>query len=387
MAAVLSNNMNDIKQVSFFMEECRRMGILVLGPDVNESFYKFTVNDKGAIRFGMGAVKGVGRAAVETIVAHRQKQPYTSIFDLTQRIDLRAANKKSFESLILAGGLDSLSDAHRAQYFHHNGDGVTFVEKALKYGAQHQENEQSSQVSLFGADAAVTIATPELPACEPWTALKELKQEKEVVGIYISAHPLDDFAPAMKHFCNAKLGVFNDMDALVNKELSFGGMVGEVDHRVSKNGKGWAMFILEDFEESYQFKIFGEEYLKYRHFLVEDNFIHVKASVREGWLNRETGKRSAPRMQFNAFQLLQDTLTSSTNKITLKLDVALADEKLASFLDELFKKHKGDHKVDMTFYETKDKIKLHTMSRKLKIHVGSDLLEALDAYPVAYKLN
>ena len=387
MAAVLSNNMNDIKQVSFFMEECRRMGILVLGPDVNESFYKFTVNDKGAIRFGMGAVKGVGRAAVETIVAHRQKQPYTSIFDLTQRIDLRAANKKSFESLILAGGLDSLSDAHRAQYFHHNGDGVTFVEKALKYGAQHQENEQSSQVSLFGADAAVTIATPELPACEPWTALKELKQEKEVVGIYISAHPLDDFAPAMRHFCNAKLGVFNDMDALVNKELSFGGMVGEVDHRVSKNGKGWALFMLEDFEESYQFKIFGEEYLKYRHFLVEDNFIHVKASVREGWLNRETGKRSTPRMQFNAFQLLQDTLTTNTNKITLKLDVAHANEKLASFLDELFKKHKGDQKVDMTFYETKDKIKLHTMSRKLKIHVGGELLEALDAYPVDYKLN
>ncbi|MAW16087.1 MAG: DNA polymerase III subunit alpha [Flavobacteriaceae bacterium] len=387
MAAVLSNNMNDIKQVSFFMEECRRMGILVLGPDVNESFYKFTVNNKGAIRFGMGAVKGVGRGAVETIVEHRKVKPYESIFDLTQRIDLRSANKKSFESLILAGGLDSLSDASRSQYFHHNGDGVTFVEKALKFGAQHQENEQSSQVSLFGADAEVTIATPELPNCEPWTALKELKQEKEVVGIYISAHPLDDFAPAMKHFCNAKLGVFNDMDALVNRELSFGGMVGEVDHRVSKNGKGWAIFGLEDFEDSYQFKIFGEEYLKYRHFLVEDNFIHVKASVREGWLKRETGKRGAPRMQFNAFQLLQDTLTTSTHKITLKLDVTQADEKLASFLYELFKKHKGDHKVDMTFYETEDEIKLHTTSRKLKVHVGGELLEALDGYPIVYKLN
>ena len=170
------------------------------------------------------------------------------------------------------------------------------------------------------------------------------------MGIYISAHPLDDFAPAMKHFCNAKLGVFNDIDALVNKELSFGCIVGEVYHRVSKNGKGWAMFMLEDFEESYQFKIFWEEYLKYRHFLVEDNFIHVKASVLEGLLNRETWKRGAPRMQFNAFQLLQDTLTSSTNKITLKLDVAHADEKLASFLEELFKKHNGDHKVDTVSY-------------------------------------
>ena len=387
MAAVLSNNMSDIKQVSFFMEECRRMGISVLGPDANESFYKFTVNDQGAIRFGIGAVKGVGHAAVRTIVENRKEIPYTSIFDLTQRIDLRAANKKSFESLILAGGLDSLASAHRAQYFHHNGDGVTFIEKALRYGAQHQENEQSSQVSLFGADSAVSIPAPVLPDCEPWGALHTLKQEKEVVGIYLSGHPLDDFAPAMKHFCNAKVGLFNDLDLLVNKELSFGGMVGEVQHRVSKNGKGWAIFTLEDFEESHEFKIFGEEYLKYRHFLVLDSFIHVKALVREGWLNRETGKRGEPRLQFTAFQQLQDTLSAYTKKITLRLDVAHLDEPLLKFLENLFKENKGDHKVDMTFYENQKKVKLVTASRKLKVHVGDTFLAALDAYPVAYKLN
>ena len=387
MAAVLSNNMNDIKQVSFFMEECRRMGISVLGPDANESFYKFTVNDQGAIRFGMGAIKGMGRSAVQTIVEHRKEKPYASIFDLTQRIDLRAANKKSFESLILAGGFDSLSSAHRAQYFHHNGDGVTFVEKALRYGAQHQENEQSSQVSLFGDDSAVTIPTPTLPECDPWGALHALKQEKEVVGIYLSGHPLDDFAPAMKHFCNAKVGLFNDLTPLVNKELSFGGMVGEVQHRVSKNGKGWAIFALEDFEESYEFKIFGEEYLKYRHFLVTDSFVHVKALVREGWLNRETGKRGEPRLQFTAFQQLQDTLAAYTKKITLRLDLAHMDEALLVFLEELFKKHKGNHKLDMTFYEAQEQIKLSTTSRKVKVHVGEDFLAALDDYPVAYKLN
>ena len=387
MAAVLSNNMNDIKQVSFFMEECRRMGVAVLGPDANESFYKFTVNDKGAIRFGMGAIKGMGRAAVETIVLHRKEKPYTSIFDLTQRIDLRAANKKSFESLILAGGFDSISSAHRAQYFHHNGDGVTFVEKALKYGAQHQENENSAQVSLFGGDAAVSIPTPTLPECDPWTTLHTLKQEKEVVGIYLSGHPLDDFAPAMKHFCNAKVGLFQDLEPLVNKELSFGGMVGEVDHRVSKNGKGWAIFTLEDFEESFDFRIFGEEYLKYRHFLVTDSFVHIKALVREGWINRETGKRGEPRLQFTAFQQLQDTLTAYTRKLTLKLDLAQMDQELLAFLEELFKKHKGEHKVDMTFYESAQKIKLPTTSRKIKIHVGEELLNALDEYPIAYKLN
>ncbi len=387
MAAVLSNNMNDIKQVSFFMEECRRMGISVLGPDVNESFYKFTVNDKGAIRFGIGAIKGMGKAAVETIVAHRKEKPYTSIFDLTQRIDLRAANKKSFESLILAGGFDFISSAHRAQYFHHNGDGVTFVEKALKYGAQHQENEQSAQVSLFGSDASVSIPTPVLPECDPWKTLHTLKQEKEVVGIYLSGHPLDDFAPAMNHFCNAKVGLFQDLEPLVNKELSFGGMVGEVDHRVSKNGKGWAIFTLEDFDDSYAFKIFGEEYLKYRHFLVEDSFVHVKAVVREGWMNRETGKRSEPRLQFTAFQQLQDTLTAYTKKITLKLDVAYMDKDLLTFLDKLFKKHKGNHKLDMTFYEEEQQIKLPTSSRKVKIHVDEEFLNELDTYPIAYKLN
>lgn len=289
--------------------------------------------------------------------------------------------------MILAGGLDSLSSAHRAQYFHHNGDGIAFVEKALRYGAQHQENEQSSQVSLFGADSAASIPTPTLPDCDPWGTLHTLKQEKEVVGIYLSGHPLDDFAPAMEHFCNAKVGLFNNLDPLVNKELSFGGMVGEVQHRVSKNGKGWAIFALEDFEESYEFKIFGEEYLKYRHFLVSDSFIHVKALVREGWLNRETGKRGEPRLQFTAFQQLQDTLSAYTKKITLRLDVAYLDEKMLKFLENLFKENKGDHKVDMTFYENENKLKLVTASRKVKVHVGDEFLAALDAYPVAYKLN
>ena len=208
-----------------------------------------------------------------------------------------------------------------------------------------------------------------------------------MVGIYLSGHPLDDFAPAMKHFCNAKMGLLNDLDPLVNKELSFGGMVGEVDHRVSKNGKGWAIFSLEDFEESYEFKIFGEEYLKYRHFLVSDSFIHVKALVREGWVNRETGKRGEPRLQFNAFQQLQDTLATYTKKITLRLDANSLDQQLLTFLDNLFKENKGDHKVDMTFYETEEQLKLVTTSRKLKVHVGESLLTALDEYPVSYKLN
>jgi len=315
MAAVLSNNMNDIKQVSFFMEECKRMSIEVLGPDVNESFYKFTVNDKNEIRFGMGAVKGVGSGAVSSIIDGRKDKKYQSIFDLTKNIDLRSANKKAFDSLVYAGGFDSFKGVHRAQYLHDNGDGITFVEKAIKFGSKFQENKNSAQVSLFENSDEVQLNEPHIPNCEPWGTLDQLKQEKEVVGIYISGHPLDDFNLPMEHFCNASLEVLKDLKPLINKELRIGGIVGEVEHRISKNGKGWARFNLEDYLESYDFRIFGEEYLKFKHFLFENNFIHMRLIVKEGWRDRETGKTGDPRINFLSFQQLQDTFSNNAKKI------------------------------------------------------------------------
>ena len=295
MAAVLSNNMNDIKQVTFFMEECKRMRLDVLGPDVNESYYKFSVNKNGAVRFGMGAIKGVGHGAVKTIVELRKKDGnYKSIFDLAKRVDLRAANKKAFENLALAGGFDGFGDTHRAQYFHDEGDGITFLEKAIKYGAKHQENENSAQVSLFGAASDVQIAEPEVPPCEDWGTMEKLAQEKEVVGVYISGHPLDDFKTEMKTFCNGNLAMFNSLENYVNRDITFGGVVTDIQHRVSKQGKGWAIFMVEDYTDSYEFRIFGEEYLKFRHFLVKNSFVYVKSFVREGWVNRDTGKKERP---------------------------------------------------------------------------------------------
>ena len=387
MAAVLSNNMNDIKQVTFFMEECRRMGLNVLGPDVNESFYKFTVNDQQAIRFGMGAIKGVGRGAVETIIEQRKEQKYTSIFDLVKRIDLRAANKKAFENLVLAGGLDSLSNVHRAQYFNPDGDGITFLEKALRFGAKYQENLNSSQTSLFSDATNETYQDLTIPNCESWTNLIRLKKEKEVVGIYISSHPLDDFTHEMKHFMNISLNHLGDLSHLVRRELSLGGIVNDVQHLESRNGKGWARFTLEDFTDQYEFRIFGEDYLKYRHFLVVNQFIRIRISIREGWTNRETGKVGAPRMQYLQFEMLQNTIETNAKKLTLQLDIHQLKEEQILILQDNLKSYKGDQSLYFSVYDSKKKVKLMLNSKKQKVKITSDLLQYLDQESWHYKLN
>ena len=388
MAAVLSNNMKDIKTITFFMEECKRMRLPVLGPDVNESYYKFSVNKDNAIRFGMGAIKGVGYGAVQTIIEHRKKDGnYKSIFDLAKRIDLRAANKKAFEGLANAGGFDCFTDTHRAQYFLDEGNGVTFLEKAIRYGAKHQENADSAQISLFGDASEVQIPEPQIPPCENWGTMEKLAREKEVVGIYISGHPLDDFKLEMSNFCNANLEMLKDLDNFINRELSFGGIVTDVQHRVSKQGKGWAAFTVEDFTDSYEFRIFGEEYLKYRHFLVQNSFVYMKVFIREGWVNRDTGKKGNPRMQFNSFQLLHDVMDAYAKKLSLQFDIDDLDEHKINQLNDLMSSHKGKHNLHFLIYDHEDEMKLQLSSRKQKVNISQDLLGLLDEMEVKYKLN
>ncbi len=388
MAAVLSNNMNDIKQVTFFMEECKRMGLEVLGPDVNESYYKFAVNQQNAIRFGMGAIKGVGRSAVETIVENRKKDgAYASVFDLAKRIDLRAANKKSFENLALAGGFDSFGDTHRAQYFHAEADGQTFLEKVIKYGARAQESANSSQVSLFGAASEVQIPEPVVPPCEEWGTMEKLRKEKEVVGIYISGHPLDDFKIEINAFCNASVSCFHSPGDYLNRELSFAGVITDVQHRVSKNGKGWGLFTVEDYTDSFEFRIFGEEYLKFRHFLMINSFVYCKVLVREGWTNRETGKTGEPRLQFNHFMLLQEAMSQFAKKLTIKLDIARLGPQHITELKDTLVSFKGNHPLHFIVYEMDQAIKVNLISRKRKVEISSELLSLLEARDVHYKLN
>ncbi|WP_297694932.1 DNA polymerase III subunit alpha [uncultured Eudoraea sp.] len=388
MAAVLSNNMSDIKQVTFFMEECKRMGLEVLGPDVNESYYKFAVNKDNAVRFGMGAIKGVGRSAVETIVENRKENgAFKSVFDLAKRIDLRAANKKAFENLALAGGFDSFGDTHRAQYFHKTGDSSTFLEMVIKYGSKFQESENSSQVSLFGETSEVQIPEPEVPPCEEWGTMEKLRREKEVVGIYISGHPLDDFRTEINAFCNANVSFFNNLEDYVNRDLAFAGVITDVQHRVSKNGKGWALFTMEDYTDTYEFRIFGEEYLKFRHFLMINSFVFVKVFVREGWTNRDTGKKGDARLQYVNFMLLQETMENFAKKLTIKLNIdQLREENIHALKDTLIS-YKGKHPLNFVIYEMNEEIKVNLSSRKQKVEITSELLHTLEEKDVHYKLN
>ena len=388
MAAVLSNNMNDIKQVTFFMEECKRMGLDVLGPDVNESYYKFAVNDAGAVRFGMGAVKGVGKGAVETIVENRKEEgPYKSVFDMAKRIDLRASNKKAFESLAVAGGFDSFGTTHRAQYFHTEGDGVTFLEKIVKSGSKYQENQNSSQMDMFGGMSEAEIPEPIIPPCEEWGTMEKLRREKEVVGIYISGHPLDDFKSEIKAFTNGTISCFTDLPAYVNREVSFAGVITDVQHRVSKNGKGWAMFTMEDYMDTFEFRIFGEEYLKFRHFLMISSFAYVKIFVKDGWTNRDTGKKGDPRMQFNSFMLLQEVMESFAKKLTINLDVAQLKEENVVQLKDTISSFSGTQSLNFVVYEMEEKIKVSLVPRKQKVQITPELLAALEEQEVKYKIN
>lgn len=387
MAAVLSNNMNDIKQVSFFLEECKRMGLEVLGPDVNESFHKFTVNKDNAIRFGMGAIKGVGKGAVDTIVENRKTSPYRFVFDMAKRIDLRSANKKAFENIALAGGFDSFEDTHRAQYFHDEGDGITFLEKALRYGAKMQENENSAQVSLFGEMSEVQIPEPVVPPCDTWGTMEKLKREKEVVGIYISGHPLDDFKTEIKYFCNASLSDLRELTRLVNREVSIAGVITDIQHRTSKNGKGWAAFTVEDYNDSYEFRLFNEDYLKFRHFLLINSFIYLRLYVREGFIKKETGERSEPRLQYNTMMQLQDVMQQFAKKITIHLNVEDIKPNKIDVLKQAVRDHGGEHQLYFSVYKLDEDVKLTMQSRKLKVNINSDLIDILRSQDFIFKLN
>ena len=404
MAAVLSNNMNDIKQVTFFMEECKRMGLQVLGPDVNESHYKFTVNDKGAIRFGMGAVKGVGAGAVDTIVQSRKDGPYTSIFDLTRRIDLRAANKKAFESLAYAGGFDGFAGTHRAQYFHADGDGGTTLEKALKYGAKYKENENSAQVSLFGGSSNIHIPEPTLPFCAEWGLIEKLKYEKDVIGIYLTSHPLDNYRFEITHFCQHPVRLLTLIDKVKgaeveeeirtefnkirNRELVIGGMVTAANHRITKNGKPFGVMVFEDYSDAYEIALFGEDYVKMKGYLHEGYFIQIRGIIQERF--RQPGNWG---FEVKSMQLLSDLRDKLAKCLTIQVPLHELNDSFVSRIQQLVHNNieQYENKTCQLRFAVRDfesEISIEMPSKGTKISPSNDFIDALKAFEgVSYKLN
>jgi DNA polymerase-3 subunit alpha len=379
MASVLSNNMNDIKSVTFFMEECRRMGVPVLGPDVNESGYKFTVNAKGEIRFGLGAIKGVGGGAVENIVDERKSGgPFVDIFDFAKRVNLRNVNKRCFENLAKAGGFDCFSGIHRAQYFfkQHEKDS-SFLEKAVRFGLQSQNEAGSAQQSIFGEGGAADVPKPLVPQCEPWSSVYELNQEKEMVGIYISGHPLDDFKLEMDSFCNFDMARYNQgLDDYKNKELSMAGVVSEAAERMSKRGEQFGIIRLEDYTDGATFFLFGETYLKFRSFLVEGAFLYLKGKVEFSKYRQEC------RFNITSIELLPSLREKMVKGVTIQLPITGIDKSTIESLERIIKSNPGECSLKCILTDPSDRSNNVEMSSKsMRISLSNDFIQTLKHLP------
>lgn len=382
MASVLSNNMNDIKQVSFFMEECKRMGVPVLGPDINESNYKFTVNKEGAIRFGLGAIKGLGSAPVEAIINERNENGhYQSIFDLTKRVNLRVCNKKAFESLALAGGFDSFSKIHRAQYFKEDSNGRTFLENAVKFGSNYQENLNSSQVSLFGEATGTEMPEPEVPTCEEWGSIYKLNREKEVVGIFISGHPLDDYSLEINSFCNGDVSMLNNMEPNRNKDLLLACVVSEAEHRFTKNGDPFGTLLIEDYTDSFKLFLWRENYLKFKHFLVPGAFLAIKGRI------EIPARRSDYEFVIHSIEMLSGLREKRANNIQLRVSTKALDQRMITDLNKLFLDNEGKCGVSFTVYDPLEEIEVNLPSKSIKVDPNNALFKALNQFDLEFTVK
>ncbi len=340
MASVLTHNLSDIKKITFFIDESKRQGISVLGPDINESAVNFIVNKSGEIRFGMAAIKGVGEAAVNSIIEERNKNGfYTNIFDFTKRVNLRTVNKKSLESLAMAGAFDGFSNSHRAQYFHREStDDTIFLEKILKHASNYQSQKNSMQISLFGDEVESFSTNIELPECSNWSKLQQLKYEKEVTGFYMSGHPLDNFQLEIKSFCNISIGSINkNFNQLKNKSIIFAGMVTSVAHKTTKNGNPFGSFVIEDFSDSINLVLFGDSYIKNKNYIENEGY----ALLIKGRVQARKYDENVLELKILDIHLLPDAIEKFTREITLKFDLMDISEEIVTKLSKNIKENPG----------------------------------------------
>ncbi len=332
MAANLSNNLSDITKVTVFMDECKRMGLSVLAPDVNESYNDFTVNSHGQIRFGMAAIKGVGEAAVEKIIEEREKNgPYKDVYDFFERIDYKSVNKKTIENLVTAGGLDSFG-YHRAQYLHLVDATTTVLDNLVNYGQKNQQDSMNLQATLFGELDGFEVTKPNIPDCEPWHDYEKSKKEKELIGIYLTSHPLDPYKLEMQLLCTPVEELNSGLETFKGKEINIAGIITAKREGKTKTGKDFGILTLEDFSGTYELAFFGKDYTDFRQYFIDETAIYVKGKVGPKW-GKEGNELT---FTIQKVGLLEALTENAIRSITLQVDIEKLTLETVTEIHELF---------------------------------------------------
>lgn len=383
MAALLSRNLSDIKKISFFMDECKRMGLSVLGPDVNYSKSRFSVDDEGNVRFGLAAIKGVGEAAVQDIVECRQRDgKFKSVYDFMERVNLQAVNRKTLENLAVGGAFDSISDLPRSAYFASDGREGTFLEALVRYGNRVQSEKANVQQSLFGGgNAEADIQKPEPLPHEPWTKLEMLNKEREVIGIYLSSHPLDDFSVIIRHYCHSTLGDLQDLLSMKNKDFTVAGMVTSVTHLTTKTGKPYGRFTIEDYNSSHEFVLFSKDYENFRRYLYEGYYLLLRGRVQE-----RTYNPNELECRINSMMMLSEAQETLIRELTIALPVAELTEEIVSQLKETINENRGNVTLRVKVLDPQADVAVNLYSKTLKVGMTPGMVRFLDDNALRYTL-
>ncbi|MGQ1908845.1 DNA polymerase III subunit alpha [Marinifilum sp. RC60d5] len=384
MAAVLSRNLTDITKVTIFMDECKRMGLPVLGPDVNESYSTFTVNKEGAIRFGMVGVKGVGEQAVHDIIEERKNGPFKDIFDFVERVNLRSVNKRTLENLVMSGGFDSFG-LKRSQYFQPDESDVTFMEHLVKYGNKLQAENNNKQQTLFGGVEDYVVTPPKIPECAEWNKLERLNKEKELIGIYLSAHPLDDYKLEIDAFCNATLSeLSSDLANFKDKDVNIAGMVTAIRRGTTKNGNPFAIVNIEDFTDSYELAFFAKDFVEFSNYFIEGLSVFINGRVQTRSWPRDSTELE---YKVKGFTLLTEVMEKKVKEVTIEIPLQSLSEELVTEMASCMEESKGNLKVNFIISDDKN-MKVKMFSRSCRVELSNELIEYFrNNSEIKFKIN
>ena len=356
----------------------------VLGPDVNESNVKFTVNKDGNIRFGLGAIKGVGESAVLQLIEEREKNGlYKNIYDLAERVNLNSLNKKNLEAMAVAGAVDCFPAIIRAQYFSLDTRGSSFIESLIRYGNNAKTVKNSSQQSLFGETGGFDMVRPEPTPCPDWPKLEKLNREKEVIGIYLSSHPLDDFKLEIGTFATATLADLQNLREYLERDVVVAGMVTDTKNGIGKNGKPYGSFTLQDYSDSFRFMMFDKDYIEKSKFFIIGYYLLVKGRVQ-----KRKYKEDELEFRIKTINLLSSVKDELIKSVTLKIDPENISNEMINELKELVLENKGETELKFLFLDSDDKISLPMFSRTFRVRLNNELISYLDDHPgIDYKVN